>query len=70
MAKNPELIKAVEEFAAAVKNFDGDPSEQMKLLKQTDKLRSLIETPLDTVMKQWELVGHHSCLCHPILRIC
>lgn len=57
MAKNPELIKAAEEFTAAVKNFDGDPSEQMNLLKQTDKLRSLIETPFDTVMKQWELGG-------------
>jgi hypothetical protein len=54
--KNPELIQAAEAFAAAVKNFDGNPSEQMKLLKQADKLRFLIETPLDAVMKQWEMV--------------
>jgi hypothetical protein len=37
--KNAELVQAAEVFAAAVKNFDGDPSEQMKLLKQADKLR-------------------------------
>jgi hypothetical protein len=55
--KNAELVQAAESFASAVKDFDGDPSEQMKLLKQADKLRSLLETPLDTVMKQWELVS-------------
>lgn len=52
-----ELIEAAENFAAAVKNFNGDPSEQMKLLKQADKLRFLVETPLDTVMRQWETVS-------------
>ena len=55
--KNAELVEAAEAFAAAVKHFDGDPAEQMKLLKQADKLRFLLETPLDTVMKQWELVS-------------
>ena len=55
--KNTELIQAAEAFALAVKEFDGDPAEQMKLLKQADKLRFLIETPLDTVMRQWEMVG-------------
>jgi hypothetical protein len=58
--KNDELIQAAEAFALAVKNFDGDPSEQMKLLKQADKLRFLVETPLDTVMKQWEMVSDFS----------
>lgn len=55
--KNTELIQAAQAFALAVKDFDGDPAEQMKLLKQADKLRFLIETPLDTVMRQWEMVG-------------
>lgn len=59
-SKNDELIQAAEAFALAVKNFDGDPSEQMKLLKQADKLRFLVETPLDTVMKQWEMVSDFS----------
>jgi pyridoxine/pyridoxamine 5'-phosphate oxidase len=58
--KNDQLIQAAEAFALAVKNFDGDPSEQMKLLKQADKLRFLVETPLDTVMKQWEMVSDFS----------
>jgi hypothetical protein len=58
--KNDQLIQAAEAFALAVKNFDGDPSEQMKLLKQADKLRILVETPLDTVMKQWEMVSDFS----------
>ena len=58
--KNDELIQAAEAFALAVKNFDGDPSKQMKLLKQADKLRFLVETPLDTVMKQWEMVSDFS----------
>lgn len=58
--KNDNLIQAAEAFALAVKNFDGDPSEQMKLLKQADKLRFLVETPLDTVMKQWEMVSDFS----------
>jgi hypothetical protein len=57
--QNAELIEAAEAFAAAVKKFDGDPSEQIKLVKQADKLRFLVETPLDTVMKQWEMVSGH-----------
>jgi hypothetical protein len=52
-----QLVQAAEAFAAAVNNFDGDASEQTKLLKQADKLRFLLETPFDTVMKQWELVS-------------
>jgi hypothetical protein len=63
--KNAELIQAAEAFALAVKNFDGDPSEQMKLLKQADKLRFLVETPLDTVMKQWEMVSDCSLSIKP-----
>ncbi|KAH8820715.1 o-methyltransferase-like protein [Xylogone sp. PMI_703] len=54
-AQNAELIQAAEAFALAAKNFNGDASEQMKLLKQVDKLRSLVETPLDTIMRQWEM---------------
>lgn len=43
-----------------MKNFEGGPSEQMKLLKQADKLQFLIKTPLDTVIKQSELVSDYS----------
>ena len=50
--KNAELIRAAEEFAESVKAFDGDASVQMKLLKQADKLRFLLETPMETIMKQ------------------
>ncbi|KAF4626200.1 hypothetical protein G7Y89_g11964 [Cudoniella acicularis] len=53
--KNPELIAAADEFAAAVKEFDGNPAEQMRLLKQADKLRFLLESPMDPIMKQWEV---------------
>jgi pyridoxine/pyridoxamine 5'-phosphate oxidase len=63
--RNAELIQAAEAFALAVKNFDGDPSEQMKLLKQADKLRFLIETPLDTIMKQWEMVSDFNSPIQP-----
>lgn len=35
--KSSELMEAAEALALAVKNFDGDPSEQMKLLKQLIK---------------------------------
>lgn len=55
--KKAELIKAAESFTLAVKSFDGNPAEQMSLLKQADKLRFMIETPIDTVMKQWEMVS-------------
>ncbi|KAF8860842.1 S-adenosyl-L-methionine-dependent methyltransferase [Acephala macrosclerotiorum] len=51
---NAELIKAAEDFAAAVKQFDGNQNEQMRLLKEADKLRFLLENPFDRIMKQWE----------------
>jgi hypothetical protein len=58
-APNAELIQAANDFASAAKGFTGDPSDQMKLLKQADKLRLLVESPLDTVMKQWEMVHNN-----------
>lgn len=51
---NAELIKAADEFAAAVKQFNGDPIAQSKLLKEADRLRFLLESPFDRMMKQWE----------------
>ncbi|KAE8443020.1 hypothetical protein EG329_002414 [Mollisiaceae sp. DMI_Dod_QoI] len=51
---NAELIKAADDFAAAVKQFKGDQTEQMKLLKEADRLRYLLESPFDKMMKQWE----------------
>jgi pyridoxine/pyridoxamine 5'-phosphate oxidase len=54
---NAELVQAAEAFTVAAKSFNGEPSAQMKLLKQADELRLMLETPLDTVMRQWELVS-------------
>ncbi|KUJ18488.1 o-methyltransferase-like protein [Mollisia scopiformis] len=59
---NAELIKAADEFAAAVKNFDGDAMAQMKLLKEADRLRFLLESPFDRMMKQWESTSVISAL--------
>lgn len=56
-SQNAELIKAADEFAAAVKQFNGDQLAQMKLLKQADNLRFLLESPFDKMMKQWEHVS-------------
>lgn len=56
--KNEELKKTANEIAAAVKDFDGDQHAQAKLLKQVDKLRYLLEEPLDVVIRQWEIVSH------------
>lgn len=52
---NTELIAAAEQFAAAVKDFNGDPLKQRGLLRQADKLRLLLETPMDVLTKQWEM---------------
>ncbi|CZR68915.1 related to O-methyltransferase B [Phialocephala subalpina] len=51
---NQELIKAAKEFAAAAERFDGSQNEQMRLLKEADTLRYLLESPFDRMMKQWE----------------
>lgn len=55
--QNAELIKAEDEFAAAARQFNGDPISQMKLLKGADNLRYLLESPPDRMMKQWEHVS-------------
>ncbi|TVY27243.1 O-methyltransferase [Lachnellula hyalina] len=52
---NAELIVAASEFAAAVKEFNGDPVKQRQLLKEADRLRLLLETPMDVLVKQWEM---------------
>jgi hypothetical protein len=60
MASTPrkaELVKLTDEIAAAMKDFSGDQMSQMKLLKQTDKLRLLLEEPMDAIMKHWEIVS-------------
>lgn len=54
-ANNAELIAAAGALADAVKTFDGDHAEHLRLLKLVDKVRVLIETPLDVLMKQWEM---------------
>ncbi len=60
---NAELIKAADDFAAAVKQFKGDQTEQMKLLKEADRLRYLLESPFDKMMKQWEHVSETEPNC-------
>lgn len=52
---NAELIAAASDFAVAVKGFAGDHAEHLRLLKQADKLRFLLEEPMDALMKQWEM---------------
>jgi high-affinity K+ transport system ATPase subunit B len=53
MSPHTELIEAISSFAAAVKEFKGgDHAEHLRLLKQADKLRFLLETPMDVLMKQ------------------
>jgi hypothetical protein len=53
---NAQLIEAASEFAEAVKGFNGDHAEHLRLLKQADKSRTLVETPMDVLMKQWESI--------------
>ena len=55
LGPNAELIAAASEFAAAVKEFNGDPVKQRQLLKDADRLRILLETPMDVLLKQWEM---------------
>lgn len=57
-AANTALIEAANALAESAKNFTGDPSDQMKLLRQTDNLRLLIESPYDVVIKQVEMVRY------------
>ncbi|KAL2063150.1 hypothetical protein VTL71DRAFT_6222 [Oculimacula yallundae] len=52
---NAALIAAADDFAAAVRSFNGDPVKQRQLLKEADRLRILLETPMDVLMKQWEM---------------
>lgn len=54
-APNAELIAAASGFAAAIKDFNGDPIKQRQLLKEAERLRTLLETPMDALMKQWEM---------------
>lgn len=51
---NEALIAAADSFATAVKSFNGDPMQQRQLLKEAEGLRMMLETPMDTLMKQWE----------------
>ncbi|KAF7952846.1 hypothetical protein EAE96_006071 [Botrytis aclada] len=49
-----EISQTADEISAKVKNFDGDHHARTELLKQVDKLRLLLEEPIDVVMRQWE----------------
>jgi hypothetical protein len=55
--KNEELEKTANGIAAAVKDFDGDQHTRARLLNQVDKLRYLLEEPLDVLNRQWEMVS-------------
>ncbi|PQE27884.1 hypothetical protein CJF30_00009075 [Rutstroemia sp. NJR-2017a BBW] len=55
--KNEELEKTANEIAAAVKDFDGDQHTRARLLNQVDKLRYLLEEPLDVLNRQWEMTA-------------
>lgn len=47
---NLELIAAASKFAEDVKTFNGDPVKQRQLLKEADRLRLMLETPMDVLM--------------------
>ncbi|KAF7916935.1 uncharacterized protein EAE98_010366 [Botrytis deweyae] len=49
-----ELSQTADEISTKVKNFDGNHHARTELLKQVDKLRLLLEEPIDAVMRQWE----------------
>lgn len=52
---NAVLIAAASEFAEAVKAFDGDPVAQRQLVKEADRLRILLENPMDALMRMWDV---------------
>lgn len=59
--KNDKLIELAGTVAAAVKDYNEDPRMQRQLLKQVDNLRLLLESPMDPIFKQWEMVRIYIC---------
>lgn len=54
---NQDVSKALAEAKALVKaleDFDGSPTQHMTLLKQTDKVRTALEEPYDTITRWLE----------------
>lgn len=51
---NADLIREADSFAAAVKDFTGDPSQRVLLGRKAEKLRLLLETPIDMMVNQLE----------------
>ncbi|ATZ57406.1 hypothetical protein BCIN_14g05480 [Botrytis cinerea B05.10] len=49
-----ELSQTADEISTKLKNFDGNHHVRTELLKKVDKLRLLLEEPIDVVMRQWE----------------
>ena len=43
----------VEDYSKSVKGFNGDPLVQLKVLRQADKLRFMLETLMDKRIR-WE----------------
>lgn len=48
-------IETTNDIVALLKDFHGDHADHLRILKQVDKLRMQLETPMDVLMKQWEI---------------
>ena len=57
MENMSEMIETAEQFLAAAKSYKGDMHEQKVLLGQLDKMRFLLEDPMDVMIRQWDNVS-------------
>lgn len=60
--QDSKLIEAAERLLASAKQFKGDVPTRQSMLNQMDSLRYMIESPVDTIWRQWYTVR----LCRPI----
>lgn len=66
--KNEKLIELAGEVAAALNDYDGDPTIQRQLLQQVDNMRRMLEVPMDPIFKQWEMVSIYHDLQIPTIQ--
>ncbi|RDW91674.1 O-methyltransferas-like protein [Coleophoma crateriformis] len=51
---NENLVQVADRIATAVKEFKGDRTNQVELIRQVDRLRNMLDEPIDVIMRQWE----------------
>ncbi|RDW60593.1 O-methyltransferas-like protein [Coleophoma cylindrospora] len=51
---NEDLVQVADRIATAVKEFKGDRTNQIELIRQVDRLRNMLDEPIDVIMRQWE----------------